>query len=86
MLYDKPWFDAFENTWYGDYRSVDFPDNPQCPMRGGHTIITRHRIRDAGMNWRYSQYMCRHCGYIFEEKIIPGYEYLLIESLNDSGD
>ena len=83
MLYDKLWVDPFENRWYGDYSSVDFPDNPPCPMCGGHTIITRHRIRDSDMNWRYAQYMCRNCGYIFEEKILPGYEYLLIENRND---
>jgi len=85
VLYDKPWFDAFEGRWYGDYRDVDFSDNPKCPMCRGHTIITRHRIRDADMNWRYAQYMCRSCGYIFEEQILPGYEYLLIESMNDRG-
>ncbi len=54
-------------------------------MCGGHTVITRHRIRDSDMNWRYAQYMCRKCGYIFEEQILPGYEYLLIESINDQG-
>ena len=85
MLYEKPWFDAFEGRWYEDYRNVDFPDNPLCSMCRGHTIITRHRIRDADMNWRYARYMCRGCGYIFEEEILPRYEYLLIESWSDRG-